>query len=59
MWARVVCDVFVGEGVDLLAEEGVAELLSESEVPCLDCYSFEYYMRTRSSHISSDIYGVL
>ena len=59
MWARVVCDVFVGEGVDLLAEEGVAELLSESGVPCLDCYSFEYYIPTGSSHISSDIQGLL
>lgn len=42
--AWVVCDVFVGEGVDLLAVEGVAEVLSEKHVPCLDCYSFEYYI---------------
>jgi hypothetical protein len=42
--AWVVCDVFVGEGVDLLAVEGVAEVLSEKQVPCLDCYSFEYYI---------------
>jgi hypothetical protein len=52
--AGVVGDVFVGEGVDLVGVEGQRVWLSEREVPCRDCYSFEYYIKQIDSPSSQD-----